>query len=181
MMTQLTTADRFEIVDAQYYNKVRSEYRDKTADVEIDRWNNYGKDRLYINNLKTGDGWIGLKDNDFGGSRWTSSKADWGLDGDELTIKIGSGPTWTYVITVKVHGDDFEAVTTEPRDIDFDDLEECVSETTETQTETVEYTIRVTADEDNHSELEELRRDLPASGVWSARNRSATESRGGWA
>ena len=131
MMTQLTTADRFEIVDAQYYNKVRSEYRDKTADVEIDRWNNYGKDRLYINNLKTGDGWISLKDDDFGGSRWTSSKADWGLDGDELTIKIGSGPTWTYVITVKVHGDDFEAVTTEPRDIDFDDLEECVSETTE--------------------------------------------------
>ena len=36
MMTQLTTADRFEIVDAQYYNKVRSEYRDKTADGEID-------------------------------------------------------------------------------------------------------------------------------------------------
>ena len=135
MMTQLTTADRFEIVDAQYYNKVRSEYRDKTADVEIDRWNNYGKDRLYINNLKTGDGWISLKDDDFGGSRWTSSKADWGLDGDELTIKIGSGPTWTYVITVKVHGDDFEAVTTEPRDIDFDDLEECVSETTEIRTD----------------------------------------------
>ena len=63
----------------------------------------------------------------------------------------------------------------------IDDLEECVSETTETQTETVEYTIRVTADEDNYSELEELRRDLPASGVWSARNGSATESRGGWA
>ena len=39
--------------------------------------------------------------------------------------------------------------------VHFDDVEEFVSETTETQTETVEYTIRVTADEDNHSEFEE--------------------------
>ena len=35
----------------------------------------------------------------------------------------------------QIHFDDFEAVTTEPRDIDFDDVEECVSETTEIRTD----------------------------------------------
>jgi len=126
-MSELTTADRFELVEAQHYNSVKSEYVDATNTVTLGRWTNYGKDRLYINNLKTGDGWISLKDDDFGGDRWTKCKAEWDLEGDEITVKIGTSRRWTYIVTIKVHGDGFEAVA-EPRDVDFDDLEACVSE-----------------------------------------------------
>jgi len=126
MSETLADADRFELVDAQHWNSIKSEYEDDET-VTLDRWTNYGKDRLYINNLKTGDGWISLKDDDFGGDRWTKCKAEWDLEGDELTVKIGTSRRWTYIVTIKVHGDGFEPVV-EPREVDFDDQEACVSE-----------------------------------------------------
>lgn len=110
-MTDLTNADGFELVDAQKWNKPLGqpgEYVDATDKVSIDRWTKHGHDRLYLNGLATGDGWISLKDGSSDGERWTKVTAEYELDGDELTIEVGRPHRRAkYVITVKVHGDGF--------------------------------------------------------------------------
>ena len=103
-MSDLTTADRFEIVEARDNNG-----DDVTETISIDRWTKYGKDRLYLNGLGTGDGWISLESEDAGGDRWTKVDARRELDGDELTIEVYKGRTVYYEIVVRVHGEGFEA------------------------------------------------------------------------
>lgn len=91
----LTTADGFALVEATYYDRIAGERyeRDKTESVSIDRWTKHGKDRLYLNGLKTGDGWLSLVDGSSGGDRWTKVEAVGRVDGDTLTIKVGNMST----------------------------------------------------------------------------------------
>lgn len=103
-MSELTDADRFELVEARHKDR-----GDVTEHVTIDRWIKYGKDRLYLNGLKTGDGWLSLKTGDSGGDKWTKVSADYELEGDELTITVGNRST-IYTLVVRVHGDDFGPV-----------------------------------------------------------------------
>lgn len=111
-MSELTDADRFELLAAEHHKR-----GDVTDDVSIDRWSKYGKDRLYLNGLKTGDGWISLKTGESGGDRWTKVSADYELEGDELTITVGNNRA-TYTIVVRVHGDEFEPADDEDEDED---------------------------------------------------------------
>jgi len=116
-MSDLTTADGFELLEVTYRHKPLGEdpeYYDKTDSVSIARWSKYGNDRLYLNGLNTGDGWISLQGDESGGDKWTKVEAQRELDGDELTIKVGrpidirKGRA-TYTITVRVIGDEFGA------------------------------------------------------------------------
>lgn len=122
-MTDPTDADRFEIVEVSHRVKPIGEdayYEDETDSVSIDRWSKYGNDRLYLNDLEVGDGYLDLQTGDSDGDRWTKVSADYDTDGDELTIEVGrkfADPA--YVIVVRVHGDGFEAT----EDDDADDLE----------------------------------------------------------
>lgn len=103
-MSELTNADGFKIVTATHHKRTGDV--NVTDSISIDRWSDYGKDRLYLNGLKTGDGWISLKSDESGGDRWTKVSAERELDGDELTITVGNKRT-IYTIVVKVNGDDF--------------------------------------------------------------------------
>lgn len=116
-MSDLTTADGFELIEATYRHKPLgedAEYCDKTDSITIDRWSKHGKDRLYLNGLKTGDGWLSLQTDESGGEKWTKVEAQREIDGDELTIKIGrpvdirKGRA-AYTITIRVIGDEFGA------------------------------------------------------------------------
>jgi len=114
-MSDLTTADGIELVEATHRHKPISEdaeYHDVTDSVTIDRWSKYGKDRLYLNGLNTGDGWVSLKSDESGGDKWTKVEAQRELNGDELTIKVGRAVDIrkgraAYTITVRVIGDGF--------------------------------------------------------------------------
>jgi len=129
-MSDLTTADGFELLDVTYRHKPLGEdpeYYDKTDSVSIDRWSKYGNDRLYLNGLNTGDGWISLQGDESGGDKWTKVEAQRELDGDELTIKVGRAidirkGRATYTITIRVIGDEFGA------DDDNDDEQEIVAD-----------------------------------------------------
>lgn len=128
-MSELTTATGFELVEATHRHKPLGgdvEYRDVTDSVSIDRWTNYGKDRLYLNGLDTGDGWISLKGDDAGGDKWTKVDARRELEGDELTIEVYKGSTIYYTLVVRVHGDGFESAP-EPRELD-DELTSAATE-----------------------------------------------------
>ena len=114
-MSELTNANSFELLTAEHKDR-----GDVTDNVSIDRWTNYGKDRLYLNGLRTGDGWISLKTDESGGDRWTKVSADYELDGDTLTITVGNKTT-IYTITVRVHGDGFESAADEETDANSDD------------------------------------------------------------
>jgi hypothetical protein len=91
-MEDLTDATQFELVEATYYDRIGGERyeRDKLGSVSIDRWSKYGHDRLYLNGLKTGDGYLDLATGESDGDRWTKVEAAGQLNGDELTIKVGN-------------------------------------------------------------------------------------------
>lgn len=111
MTTNLTTADGFELVDATHRRKViggDAEYVDETDDVSIDRWQKHGHDRLYINGLATGDGYVDLETLEADSKHWGAKcTGDVTLDGDELTVEIGICKP-TYTITIRVEGLDVE-------------------------------------------------------------------------
>lgn len=99
-MADLTDATEFELVQATKHKKVGDD-RDVTDDVSLDRWSPGEKDRLYMNGLKTGDGYLDLVDGDHDGDRWTKVDAYTEVDGDTLTVKVGrreSSPNYTLVI-----------------------------------------------------------------------------------
>lgn len=123
-MTDLTDADRFEIVEARHKDR-----GDVTENVSIDRWSKYGKDRLYLNGLRTGDGYLDLQTGDSDGDSWTKVSADHEVDGDELTIEVGNKRA-IYTIVVRVHGDGFEETEDEPVEVEESEPEiECADET----------------------------------------------------
>lgn len=124
-MTDLTDADRFELVEARHKDR-----GDVTENVSIDRWSKYGNDRLYLNGLRTGDGYLDLQTGDSDGDSWTKVSADYEIDGDELTIEVGNKRA-IYTIVVRVHGDGFEATE------DDSEGDEEAAETEETEAEIV--------------------------------------------
>lgn len=146
-MTELTTADGFELESATHHKR-----GDVTNDVSIDRWQNYGKDRLYLNGLKTGDGWISLRTGESGGDKWTKVSAECELEGDELTIEVGNNKT-IYTLVVRVIGEDFE-----PVEDDSDDSEpELVADGGEDVTAHVDDSTIEDAIEDQDGPLEDDR------------------------
>lgn len=114
-MSDLTTADGFELIEATHRHKPLgedAEYIDVTDSISIDRWSKHGKDRLYLNGLNTGDGWISLQTDESGGDKWTKVEARRDRDGDELTIRVGRGIDLrkgraAYTLVIRVEDDAF--------------------------------------------------------------------------
>lgn len=130
----LTDADQIEV--EQFYDGSSAQVREDK--LEVGRWTNYGHDRLYINDgiskcdkyslyvdLETHEI---VSDND---GKHKGGNVE--IEGDEAVITIVEGSKVRqkeHKITVSLTGAGFEAVV-EPRDVDFDELETCVSESPE--------------------------------------------------
>lgn len=148
MTTDLSNATGIELVNATYDG-------DDVDWISVDRWTKYGKDRVYMNGLKTGDGWISLKDASAGGDRWTKVTAEYELDGDLLTIRVGHeakiSHSPTHVITLRLSGEEFEAAVDDDDEDENNDEPEIVADGGEddlnTHTDIDESTIEETADD----------------------------------
>jgi hypothetical protein len=94
----------YDLIEAVKHNKDGD--KDVTDKIDIDRWSKYGKDRIYMNGLKCGDGWISLNSDDNGGERWTKVSAKKSIDGDIMTITIGKhkrGRRNSYTIKIRIN------------------------------------------------------------------------------
>jgi len=101
----INDADDIELVNATHNG-------DETDAVTVDRWSNYGKDRVYLNGLDVGDGYISLIDGTVDGDRWTKVTGEWSRDEDLLTVRIGHESEVSedpaYVITLRATGAAFD-------------------------------------------------------------------------
>jgi len=92
---------------AQDFGAVRTATKthgDRTEDTNVraDRWTNYGHDRLYLNDVFSGDVYVDLKTEtvtvDTAGLIRTTELS---LDGDELVVEIETG-SWNYEVRIEV-------------------------------------------------------------------------------
>lgn len=86
----LTAADGFDLVTARKHSKVSDEMRD-VDHPSINRWTGGEHDRLYLNDLKTGDGYVDLQTGEVHGESWGASLSGYArVEDGTLTVKISS-------------------------------------------------------------------------------------------
>jgi len=101
----INDADDIELVNATHNGE-------ETDAVTVDRWTNSGKDRVYLNGLDVGDGYISLINGTIDGDRWTKVTGEWSRDEELLTVRIGHESDVSedpaYVITLRATGAAFD-------------------------------------------------------------------------
>jgi hypothetical protein len=101
----INDADDIELVNATHNGE-------ETDAVTVDRWTNSGKDRVYLNGLDVGDGYISLINGTVDGDRWTKVTGEWSRDEELLTVRIGHESDVSedpaYVITLRATGAAFD-------------------------------------------------------------------------
>lgn len=129
MKQTLADADQIEV--EQFYDGNSKQVRDDK--LEVGRWSKYGNDRLYINaGISKCDKYslyVDLETHDIVSDNEGKHKGgSVEINGDEAVITIiESGiEDKEHKITVSLTGDGFEPAA-EPRDVDFAELETCVS------------------------------------------------------
>lgn len=107
-MQELTTADRIELENVTKTNDDGAE-RETTNDV--DRWQKYGKDRLYFNRA---DFHIDLQTEEieFDGA---APRGELEVEGDMLIVTVEK-KGWTTVYELRLHGDEFEPIEEDDED-----------------------------------------------------------------